>query len=244
MKKILMILLLFGSVFLVACDKKEKEKEKEKEPPVVETLTKEELATLIAETKEAYIESERADITYVITSADAKTTLNYSYQFNGFDIEGLSYELISADVFEINIYEGNQYINIDGNKYVSSISEDEKRNVIRNYHFLSASKTFYELMDQTLLDALVLKEEKEGVYELNVDFSKYTPNSQIHEMVNETTSSLTVYITVKDDTIIQIEIDIVKKDNKEHNLVLKFNGLNESIVYPEDLNTYQRKGGN
>lgn len=249
MKKIVLYMFFVLGLFLVGCD----------DPVIIpeeKLITHEEVVSLYNDTIDKYLVSQSVGLYMVVESDSKKAEVTFNYNLNGFKISSLEYVSKSSNGnYSSYIKDSIEYVNYDGTKTQNTLSSSVESSLITQYSFINITKDFFGIFNESILNSLVVKSDKDGVVKLEWDKSKYVLNLEgltVEEKekatlkfngIKDNTSSIEVNMVYNDKEILKIDSIWKKTDGKEQKLLLEFKGLdNVTINYPSDLSSYENRG--
>lgn len=244
MRKILKLFMLLLVVMgLSACKDKNQKTEKK------------DFYKMLIDTKSEYTNSKSVNVLMTLVNGDVTTTSELIYNFDGAQIVNLAQKLVDGDtVYEAYVKDGIAYVNVNGDKSKGTLFDMEAQDVINNYAFEDLTAVIFDTFDKSLMNALVVSEDKNGVARLSWDPTKYVFVSdnlsgedldEAMERYGNIQSNITridVTINYANNKVTILTSTWVDKNNKTSSISIEFRGTaTQNIVYPSDLANYQNR---
>lgn len=245
MRKILKLLMLLLVVIgLSAC--------KDKNPVV---NNPKDYYKMLVNTQDEYEDSKSVNVLMTIVNGDVTTTSELIYNFDGTQIVNLAQKLTDGNTtYAAYVKDGLAYVNVNGNKSKGTLFDMEAQDVIENYSFNAMTAVIFNTFDKSLMQALVVSEDKDGEAKLTWDPTKYVFVSdgidendldkamERYSSIQSNITKIDVTIKYADNKVTKLTSTWVDKDNKTSNINIEFRGTGtQTIEYPSDLNTYQNR---
>lgn len=248
MKKfIFLITLSLLSILIIGCKEKKTDEDDDKDP-VDENITLEEITKYLDDTKKAYSRSSNVNIEMNVSLNDQNSKIVFMYNLNGFKIDGLKYYFNNNGVVNESFIKQNvEYSNYNGEKTQKQLTTELESDIITKYNFSTITSSFLSNFDKSLMNSLIVIEDKDNVVKLTWDKENYhfigvsaeSTEFDRYLRISETYKSLEVSITYENKLVKSLTSTWTDKEGNTKILAINFKGSDTQVIeYPNDLSLY------